>query len=684
MTRPWPLALLLTACTTFTGTIPAETSGSDGGGGFGGGGGKPADGATAEPLKCTAAVCWTSASAPDAPAVLAPACNPAGVQPGCPDGWTCTTTTAKVLAQGDLPAHEAAECVPGAPAQKVTLDTAPRPTAMVNGVDVALTITVNGAAPGPATKRPGTLRLTHRDDGATVWMALPSSGPVTVSGSLRPGRFDARLDLGDRGATAPPLPVFGVLDVTSGGEATVDVAAPLNQLTVLLDGIDVSEAEPGGSRGELVIVDAADQEARVPLPTTGPTTAAVALPEGTYRLSWDASGATALFVPRQHVLLQEGALDGSPQTFELETVSLFVAPTIDGAPPPAASSVVLDTGLLPPRTVSVKDGAVATTAFVTPTDLALVVPPSSQTAPPGTVRLAQGHVPKDQETVAAALQTVTLSGTVTVNGGPMAPQSVGTAARVELRAAPGLTPCAVSIAVQDGSFSGKVYAAEADAWYVPSSPPSVERPLQEQRLASAVDPGDGTTFNVQVASVSVQVLAGGATPADAAPGAVRGAVKLAPSDPEAGLGTLSAPLPTEGVASVTIPVTPGTYDVLVELLPGDPAWPSQPAVALPARTITGAESLIVDVAAAPLTLELTLGGAPPPAQPTAGGRGSIRLVSSRGESVDTPLAPAGPAAVTLPLWAGTWSAYYLCNEPCKSPLAPVWPTPLAEGLRVSP
>lgn len=685
------LLLFATACTTFTGTIAEDASGSgpDGGGGFGGGnpGGDAAgtDGG-GQPATCTTPVCWTPAVEGAAPTVLAPACNPAGLLPGCPGGWTCTTTTASIPTQGGLPGHDAAVCVPGAPGQSVVLDTAPRPVAMVNGVDVTLTITVNGAAPGAAMKSPGALRLTHRDDGATVWLPLPASGPAVVSGSLRPGRFDARLELGDRGpATTPPLPILGVLDVTGGGAAGIDVAAPTTVLTLVLDTIDVTEAEQGGSRGDLIIEDAAGQTARVPLPPSGPSAASVTLPAGAYRVSWDASASTALFVPRQHILLADQVtLDGAPQTWELETAAMFVAPTIDGAAPPDGSTLLLDTGLAPPRQVSIKDGTFATTVFVTPMDLVLVVPPSSPIAPPGSVRLAQGHVPTDQETVQAPVQTVTLAGAVTLNGAPMPLQVAGTAARIELRAGPALPPCSVPIAVTDGSFSGTVYAASADAWYVPSSPPSPERPLQELRVATDVDPTAPASWNIQVASVGVQVLAGGTTPPDAAQGAVRGTVTLEPSDPDAGLGALSAALPNEGVASVSIPVTPGTYDVQVDLLPGDPTWPAGSAIALPGRVIASAESLLADVAVASLTVELTQGGSLPPALPLPGARGALLLVSSRGEMLEVPLASAGPAAASMPLWAGTWSAYYRCADPCKTPLAPVWPIPLAEGLQVAP
>lgn len=688
------LAVLLCGCTTFTGTLPRDASEDDGGGGGfgpgnGGGPGGTIDAGPGGPAPCAQPVCWTQTEAPAASVPGAPACNPAGVISGCPAGWSCTTATANLPAQGDTPPHAAALCTadPVTAASPLVLDTAPRPAAMVNGVEVTLTVTVNGAPLDATAGEPGSLQLVHRDDGATVWLPLPAAGSAILTASLRPGRFDATLRFGDRGpATAPPVPVHGVLEVTAAGDLALDVAAPATTVSLSLDGGDVSEAEPGGSRGELVVAPAgADPAAgaRVTLPATGPTLATLALPTGAWRLSWDASASTAPFVPRQHVLLEAAATAGGALTYDLDSVSLFVAPTVDGNPPPDGSVVLFDSGLPPARPVTVKAGTFAATVFASPVDVILQVPAGSAAAPAGSVLLAEDHQPIDQETIAEAVQTVPIAGTITVNGAPMLAQSAGAPARVELRWSPDYAPCSVPISVSEGSFTGKVYPGVADAWYIPSVPPVNERPLQQVRLAQGVDPAAGPhAWNIAVAAVGVQVLAGGQTPPDAGAGASRGQVTLEPAEGEDGLGPLTSALPAAGAASVSFPVSPGTYDVRVSLLPGDPSWPAAAGTALPATEITAAASLIADVSVAPLTVELRPGGAVPAALPTAGARGALRFVSASGDQVDAVLPGVGAASATVPLWGGAWSVYYLCEDPCKAPLAARWPVPLVEGLAV--
>ena len=674
-----------TGCTKFQGDLPTDASDSASYSGFGGnyqdtstggsGGGVPG---------CAQDLCWVeAASPPEAPSPTAPTCNPWGVVPGCPPGFSCTTTSLTLNDPVQGAGHAAAACAPqagGSPS--VVLDVPTAATPPEGAVEVSVKVTVSGQALPAATLDGGLVRFIRRDDGGMVYAALPVASDPLATAWLLPGTYDVRIDLGDRDpAAAPPLPLYGTVEVKATGSVTLDVSAKPTDLIVSVGGGNVGDAEPGGTRGTLTLTDEHGQSWTVELPPNGPSQVRAALRPGSYRVTYDAS--KTLVLPPQNVLLDEAAeLDGGSHTFDLETVALMGLVKVNDLPPPNGAKLVLDTGLAPALEVPIKDGAFTRTCFATPMDLILEVSSGTATAPVGSVMLAKGHTPEDQKTVVLEAETVGVAGTITINGEPMKERTAGTEDLVEVRVA-GRIPTAIPMSVHDGSFSGLFYDGPGELWFRPGMPASESRAMQEVRLSEAFTPSqEPISGDIATAALTLQVFVNGGPLPEPTTAGVRGTVLFSPEGEDPDAGPLSVILPPAGDSAVSVPVAHATYDVSVQLFPGDPSYPQVPYLAFEGQTVGSDGFLNADVAVTSVSAALTQGGETPPAQPFTGARGALQLVSTRDEVIEVPLASSGPALATAPLYPGSWTFFYTCEGACKEPLAPAWPIPLVEGLEI--
>jgi hypothetical protein len=479
---------------------------------------------------------------------------------------------------------------------------------------------------------------------------LGTTGPASYSLRLPPGLYDIAYSSGGAACTADAVPVLPC------GSATIRRAVPITA-----DGkldVDIPTAAVSGAltlRGAPFSGSAGDSPPQIDFVMDG----------GSYTVAGMATTAAGttyrarLVAGRYDVRISGGGYFGrmardldlsSSRTLDLDIPGVRVTGrvSLDGGPLPG-SATSDPAGILNIR----QNGEIVTSASLTTTGgttsfafTALAGPTSIQFSPNqnlcsgvtgtlpaipcATVELAAPDLATDAD-FDFALQTVVVSGQITLNGQPL-PDAPAARGGVSFTSATATAPAPPLGSTGAGAYRLRLVAGTYDISFngnpalCAAGAPATAMPCSRGTIARAVALTADRTLDLDLRSVRVSgnvTVRGAAMPAA---GASRGTLTFLGQDGLVGVTTAS--LGASGPASYVVSLWPGMYRVTFDAnqnlcgqgLPA-PAVPCVGGLVPTTATLIGDGTLDVDVPAVTLTGKVTMNGAALPPEP--GGRGAL-------------------------------------------------------------
>ncbi len=556
----------------------------------------------------------------------------------------------------------------------------------VSAVRVTGAVTVNGAAI-PADAR-GTIRFVER----TTQVGYAFSVASTYTALLAPGTYDVLFDGDGTQCSVPPAPALPCNDgpIKQNVKLTMDGALDLDIPAIQVSGKVTTRggmalAAESVNRGGIGFVAMGQASSFVTqLGTTGAGTYAATLLPGTYDVTFAGNPALCAAPPAPQLpcntgvvkhaaaLTTSGVLD-----VDVPAVQVSGAVTVNGAPLGTESVSRGSIGFVAASTLSISLGTTgagiyAATLVPGTYDVRFAGNPSLCAVPPApqapcNSAVIQKHVALTADgALDVDVPAAKVSGAVTINGAPLAPESVQ-------RGAIGFVADGATLAIPLGTQGAGTYAATLvrgtyDVRFggnpsLCAVPPAPQAPCNGGVIKKAVGVTADGVLDLDVPAVQVT----GALTVNGAPlvtdSATRGSIVFATPGSTT---PLAISLGTMGAATYAATLVPATYDVSFAgnaALCAIPPAPQVPCVGGVIRTgvaVMASGALDLDVPAIHLSGHVTLNGAALP--DLAVERGAARFSLVGGSSVSTnPFDPTGPAAYAMTLVPGHYVVRYRGN-----------------------
>jgi len=373
----------------------------------------------------------------------------------------------------------------------VTLNQDTQKTYDLRVVTVSGEITVNGTTvpdeTGATTR--GTIQFAESATGATRLVDLPMTGPATYSVTLYAGTYDVMYFYAS--GQKALLGMNHVLDTGFAVSQAMQKSYDLRTVTVsgevTLNGATMPDETGTNTRGEIRFTDPATSSyISASLKTTGAATYSLTLYAGTYDVKYVYASGQKVLPALNHVFAPGLAISQSMQkTYDLHTVTVSGEVTLNGAtmPDETGSNTRGEIRFTEPISANYQSASLKTTGAAT-YSLTMyagtyevryvyssgqrVLPAISHSFNPG-VTLSQ-DVQQSYD-----LQTVTVSGEVTLNGATM-PNETGTNTRGSLQFTDRMTASEAGVSLRTtgaATYSVTIFSGAYDVGYAYSSPQTV-------------------------------------------------------------------------------------------------------------------------------------------------------------------------------------------------------------------
>jgi hypothetical protein len=562
----------------------------------------------------------------------------------------------------------------------------------LQSITVTGTLSLAGAQipDSPSLTSRGTLSFSDQT-GGTVSFALGPSGAATYSVQLFPGVYTISLSTPNN-ANLKGLPPGGLTQLAAGVSIRANQTLNYNVQSVTVtgtltfQGAAIPDSPSLATRGTLSFTDQTTSNVvSYTLPPTGPATYSFQLFPGVYTVDLSTPNNANLQGLPPGLFTQ---LAGDVNINANQALNYDVKPpvnvTVTGTLTLAGTQIPDSPALTSRGTISfVTQSGVAASSTLSPTGPAtysVQLSPGTYAVrfstpantnlkglpPGGFTQLAAGVAINANRTLNYDLQSVTVTGTLTLNGAQV-PDSPSLATRGTISFTDQTTSNVVSYTLAPTGPATYSLQLFPGTYAVSLSTPANANlkglpPGAFANLATGVSLAASQTLNYDYSPVSFTVtgtltLAGGQIP-DSPTLTSRGTISFGVQSGVAASSTLG---PT-GPATYSVQLSPGTYLVRFSTpananLKGlPPGGLTQLAAAV---TVNANQTLDYDLRSVTVTGTLTLAGAQIPDSPTLTTRGTISftdLVTSNSLSYD--VSPTGAATYTFQLFPGSYSVFF--------------------------